>query len=47
MVGNRTRLNSTGIEATAAVLGHSLGVIIEVYAEAVFEKAIEVMREMG
>jgi malonyl CoA-acyl carrier protein transacylase len=40
-------LNSTGIEAAAAVLGHSLGVITEVYAEAVFEKAIEVMREMG
>jgi integrase len=36
-----------GIEATAAVLGHSLGVISEVYAEAVFEKAIEVMREIG
>lgn len=36
-----------GIEATAAVLGHRLGVITEVYAETVFEKAIEVMREMG
>ena len=36
-----------GIEAAAAVLGHSLGMVAEVYAEAVFEKAIEVMREMG
>jgi integrase len=36
-----------GIEAAAAVLGNSLGMVAEVYAEAVFEKAIEVMREMG
>jgi len=36
-----------GIEAAAAVLGNSLGMVAEVYAEAVFEKAIEVMREIG
>ena len=36
-----------GIEAAAAVLGHKLGMVAEVYAEAVFEKAIEVMREIG
>jgi integrase len=43
-----TKVRKTyGIEAAAAVLGHSLGVITEVYAEAVFEKAIEVMRAIG
>jgi integrase len=36
-----------GIEAAAAVLGNSLGMVAEVYAETVFEKAIEVMREIG
>jgi integrase len=36
-----------GIEAAAAVLGNSLGMVAEVYAETVFEKAIEAMREMG
>ncbi len=36
-----------GIEAAAAVLGNSLGMVAEVYAETVFEKAVEVMREMG
>jgi integrase len=36
-----------GIEAAAAVLGNSLGMVAEVYAAAVFEKAIEVMREIG
>jgi hypothetical protein len=36
-----------GIEEAAAVLGNSLGMVAEVYAEAVFEKAVEVMREMG
>jgi integrase len=36
-----------GIEAAAAVLGNSLGMVAEVYAETVFEKAVQVMREMG
>ena len=36
-----------GIEAAAAVLGNSLGMVAEVYAETVFEKAVEVMQEMG
>jgi hypothetical protein len=35
------------IEAAAAVLGNSLGIIAEVYAETVFEQAVHVMREMG
>jgi hypothetical protein len=30
-----------------AVFGNSLGMVAEVYAETVFEKAIEVMREIG
>jgi integrase len=36
-----------GIEAAAAVLGNSLGMVAEVYAETVFEQAIQVMQEMG
>lgn len=36
-----------GIEATAAVLGNSLGMVAEVYAESAFQKAVEVMREIG
>jgi len=45
------RMNRTarllGIATAAAVLGNSLGMVAEVYAETVFEKAIEAMREMG
>ena len=36
-----------GIEAAAAVLGNSLGMVAEVYAETVFEKAVQIMREIG
>jgi integrase len=36
-----------GIEVAAAVLGNSLGMVAEVYAETVFEKAVQVMRETG
>ena len=36
-----------GIEAAAAVLGNSLGMVAEVYAESNFQKAIQVMREIG
>ena len=36
-----------GIEGAAAVLGHSLGMVAEVYSEANFQKAIDIMREVG
>ena len=36
-----------GIEAEAAVLGNSLGMVAEVYSESNFQKAVEVMREIG
>jgi hypothetical protein len=36
-----------GIEGTAAVLGNSLGMVAEVYAEANFQLAIDIMRELG
>ncbi len=36
-----------GVEGAAAVLGNSLGMVAEVYAEANFELAIKIMREMG
>jgi integrase len=36
-----------GLDATAAVLGHRLGSVTEVYADADFRKAIEVMRQIG
>jgi len=36
-----------GIEAAAAVLGNSLGMVAEVYSESNFEKAMQVMREIG
>ncbi len=36
-----------GIEGAAAVLGNSLGMVAEVYAEANFQLAIDIMRAMG
>ena len=36
-----------GIEGAAAVLGNSLGMVAEVYAEANFQLAIDIMRELG
>ena len=36
-----------GLDAAAAVLGHRLGTVTEVYAEADLRKAIDVMREIG
>jgi len=36
-----------GLEAAAAVLGHKLGTVTEIYAEADLMKAIEVMKEIG
>jgi integrase len=36
-----------GLDAAAAVLGHRLGTVTEVYAEADLRQAIEVMREIG
>jgi integrase len=36
-----------GLDVAAAVLGHRLGTVTEIYAEADFRKAIEVMREIG
>ncbi len=36
-----------GLDAAAAVLGHRLGTVTEVYAEADFLKAIEVMKQIG
>lgn len=36
-----------GLDAAATVLGHRLGTVTEVYAEADFQKAIEVMRQIG
>ena len=36
-----------GIEGAAAVLGNSLGMVAEVYADSNFELAIKIMREIG
>jgi integrase len=36
-----------GLDVAAAVLGHRLGTVTEVYAEADFRKAIEVMKQIG
>jgi len=36
-----------GVEGAAAVLGNSLGMVAEVYAESNFELAIRIMREIG
>ena len=36
-----------GLDAAAAVLGHRLGSVTEIYAEADFLKAVEVMRQIG
>lgn len=36
-----------GIEGAAAVLGNSLGMVAEVYAESNFQLAIDIMREIG
>jgi integrase len=51
---NRLRHNTArrvrslyGIEAAAAVLGHKLGLVTEVYAEADFKRAVEIMRAIG
>jgi hypothetical protein len=30
-----------------AVLGHKIGIVTEIYAERDFQKAIEIMREIG
>jgi hypothetical protein len=36
-----------GLDVAAAVLGHRLGTVTEVYAEADLLKAVAVMREIG
>ncbi len=36
-----------GIEGAAAVLGNSLGMVAEVYAETSFQMAMDIMRELG
>jgi integrase len=36
-----------GLDGAAAVMGHRLGTVTEVYAEADFAKAIEIMRVIG
>ena len=36
-----------GLDAAAAVLGHRLGTVTEIYAEADLRKAIDIMREIG
>lgn len=36
-----------GLEGAMAVLGHKYGLVTEIYAERDFQKAIEIMREMG
>ncbi len=36
-----------GLDAAAAVLGHRMGTVTEIYAEADFQKAIEVMKQVG
>jgi integrase len=36
-----------GLDVAAAVLGHRLGTVTEIYAEADFRKAIDVMRQIG
>ena len=36
-----------GLDAAAAVLGHRLGTVTEIYAEADFQKAIEIMKQVG
>lgn len=36
-----------GLDAAAAVLGHKLGTVSEIYAEADLRKAIDIMREIG
>ena len=44
--GTRVR-KEFGVEAAAAVLGNSLGMLAEVYAEVNFELAINAMRKIG
>lgn len=36
-----------GLDGAAAVLGHRLGTVTEVYAEADLRKALDIMREIG
>jgi integrase len=36
-----------GLEGAAAVLGHKLGIVTEVYAGAALSKAVEIMRQVG
>jgi integrase len=36
-----------GLDGAAAVLGHKLGLVSEVYAEADFQRAVEIMRAIG
>jgi hypothetical protein len=35
------------LEGAWAVLGHKIGLVTEIYAERDFQKAIEIMREIG
>ena len=36
-----------GIEGAIAVLGHKIGIVTEIYAEQDFQRAIDIMREIG
>jgi integrase len=36
-----------GLDGAMAVLGHKIGIVTEIYAERDFQKAIEIMREIG
>jgi hypothetical protein len=43
----RPEIRQGYLDVAAAVLGHRLGTVTEVYAEADFRKAIDVMRQIG
>ena len=36
-----------GLDGAIAVLGHKIGIVTEIYAERDFQKAIDIMREIG
>ena len=36
-----------GLDGASAVLGHKIGIVTEIYAEQDFQKAINIMREIG
>jgi len=36
-----------GLDGAVAVLGHKIGIVTEIYAEQHFQKAIDIMREIG